>query len=198
MITLYHSPQTRSGSIVWLLEELEVPYRTKVVDFRRADGTGARDASNPHPHGKVPALVDGDETVFEGSAIALFLTDKYRTKTLGPAVGDPKRGEYLSWLAYRPGVMEPAILSRRFEIRHVYGAMGWAPADEVEEVLNRHLGSRQYFLGDAFSALDILLGGGLHFLMLAKMIKETAVLTAYAARITDRPAYRKMIETDRR
>jgi glutathione S-transferase len=198
MITLYHSPQTRSGSILWLLEELEVPYRTEVVDFRRADGTGARDASNPHPHGKVPALVDGDETVFEGSAIALFLTDKYRTKKLGPAVGDPKRGEYLSWLAYRPGVIEPAILSRRFEIRHVYGAMGWAPADEVEEVLNRHLASRQYFLGDTFSALDILLGGGLHFLMLAKMIKETPVLTAYSARITDRPAYRKMIETDRR
>jgi len=198
MITLYHSPQSRSGSILWLLEELEVPYRTTVVDFRRADGTGSRDASNPHPHGKVPALVDGDETVFEGSAIALFLTDKYRTKKLGPAVGEPKRGEYLSWLAYRPGVMEPAILSRRFEIKHVYGAMGWAPADEVEEVLNKHLGSRQYFLGDAFSALDILLGGGLHFLIMAKMIKETPVLKAYSARITDRPAYRKMMETDKR
>ncbi|HMH88752.1 MAG TPA: glutathione S-transferase family protein [Steroidobacteraceae bacterium] len=193
MITLYHSPQSRSGSIVWLLEELEVPYQAKIVDFRRADGTGSRDASNPHPHGKVPALVDGDDTVFEGSAIALFLTDKYRTKKLGPAAGDAKRGEYLSWLAYRPGVMEPAILSRRFEIKHVYGAMGWAPADEVEEVLNRHLASRQYFLGDAFSALDILLGGGLHFLMMAKMIKPTPVLTAYAARITDRPGFRKMM-----
>jgi glutathione S-transferase len=198
MITIYHSPQSRSGSIVWLLEELEVPYQTKVVDFRRADGTGSRDASNPHPHGKVPALVDGDETVFEGSAIALFLTDKYRTKKLGPAVGDLQRGEYLSWLAYRPGVMEPAILSRRFEIKHVYGAMGWAPADEVEEVLNKHLGSRQYFLGDAFSALDILLGGGLHFLIMAKMIKETPVLKAYSARISDRAAYRKMMETDKR
>jgi glutathione S-transferase len=198
MITLYHSPQTRSGSIVWLLEELEVPYQTKIVDFRRADGTGSRDASNPHPHGKVPALVDGEDTVFEGSAIALFLTDKYRSKKLGPAVGDPKRGEYLSWLAYRPGVLEPALLSRRFEIKHVYGAMGWAPADEVEEVLNGHLASRQYFLGDAFSALDILLGGGLHFLIMAKMIKDTPVLQAYSARITDRPAYRKMMETDKR
>jgi len=168
------------------------------VDFRRADGTGSRDASNPHPHGKVPALVDGDETVFEGSAIALFLTDKYRTKKLGPAVGDPKRGEYLSWLAYRPGVMEPALLSRRFEIKHVYGAMGWAPADEVEEVLSRHLASRQYFLDDAFSALDILLGGDLHFLIQAKMIKCTPALQAYSARITDRPAYRKMMETDKR
>jgi glutathione S-transferase len=197
MITLYHSPQTRSGSIVWLLEELEVPYQTKIVDFRRADGTGSRDASNPHPHSKVPAMVDGDETVFEGSAIALFLTDKYRARKLGPAAGEPKRGEYLSWLAYRPGVMEPAIISRRFEIRHVYGAMGWAPADEVEEVLNKHLASRQYFLGDSFSALDILLGGGLHFLMMAKMVKETPALKAYAARITDRPAYRKMMQIDK-
>jgi glutathione S-transferase len=193
MITLYHSPQTRSGSIVWLLEELEIPYQTKVVDFRRMDGSGTRDAANPHPHGKVPALVDGNETVFESSAIALFLTDKYRTKKLGPAVGDPNRGEYLSWLAYRPGVMEPALLARRFEIKHVYGAMGWAPADEVEEVLNRHLSSRQYFLGDAFSALDILLGGGLHFMMMAKMIKATPVVTAYSARIIDRPGFRKMM-----
>jgi glutathione S-transferase len=193
VITLYHCPQTRSASIVWLLEELEVPYQTKVVDFRRADGTGSRDASNPHPHGKVPALVDGDETVFEGSAIALFLTDKYRTKKLGPAVGEPNRGEYLSWLAYRPGVMEPALISRRFEIKHVFGAMGWAPADEVEEVLNGHMASRQYFLGDTFSALDILLGGGLHFMMMAKMIKATPVLQAYSARIIDRPGYRKMM-----
>ena len=198
MITLYHSPQTRSASIVWLLEELEVPYQTKIVDFRRPDGTGSRDPANPHPHGKVPALTDGGETVFEGSAIALFLTDKYRKKKLGPAPGEPKRGEYLSWLAYRPGVMEPALISRRFEFKHVYGAMGWAPADEVEEVLNKHLGSRQYFLGDAFSAVDIMLGGGLNFLMMAKMIKETPVLKAYTARITERSAYRKMMELDKR
>jgi glutathione S-transferase len=198
MITLYHSPMSRSGSILWLLEELEVPYQTKIVGFRRADGTGSRDPANPHPHGKVPALKDGEETIFEGSAIALFLTDKYPAKKMGPGVGEPKRGEYLSWLAYRPGVMEPALIARRFEIKHVYGAMGWAPADEVEEVLNKHLESRKYFLGDAFSAVDILLGGGLHFMLMAKMVKETPVLKTYTARVTDRPAYRKMMELDKR
>ncbi|HEX3914788.1 MAG TPA: glutathione S-transferase family protein [Steroidobacteraceae bacterium] len=198
MITLYHSPQTRSASIVWLLEELEVPYQTKVVNFRRADGSGARDPANPHPHGKVPALVDGGETVFEGSAIALYLTDKYRQNNLGPAAGDPQRGEYLSWLAYRPGVMEPALICRRFDIKHVYGAMGWAPADEVEEVLNKHLVSRKYFLGDAFSALDILIGGGLYFMLMAKLVKDTPAMHAYAARVIDRPAYRKMMELDKK
>ena len=198
MITLYHAPMSRSASIVWLLEELDVQYETKIVDFRRADGTGSRDPANPHPHGKVPALKDGEETIFEGSAIALFLTDKYPAKKMGPRVGEPKRCEYLSWLAYRPGVMEPALIARRFDIKHVYGAMGWAPADEVEEVLNKHLESRKYFLGDAFSAVDILLGGGLHFMLMAKLVKETPTLKAYAARVTDRPAYRKMMELDKR
>ena len=198
MITLFHSPQSRSASILWLLEELDVPYRTQIVGFRRPDGTGSKDPANPHPHGKVPALKDGDELIFESSAIALFLTDKYPAKKMGPRVGEAKRGEYLSWLAYRPGVMEPALIARRFEIKHVYGAMGWAPADEVEEVLNKHLESRQYFLGDDFSAVDILLGGGLHFMLMAKMVKETPVLKAYTARITERPAYRKMMESDKR
>ena len=198
MITLYHSPQTRSGSIAWLLEELDVPYQTKIVDFRRMDGTGARDSANPHPHGKVPALVDGDDVVFESSAIALYLTDKYRKKKLGPAVEEPQRGEYLSWLAYRPGVLEPALISRRFDIKHVFGAMGWAPADEVEEVLNQHLASRKYFLGDEFSAVDILLGGGVHFMLMAKMMKDTPVMKAYAARAIDRPAFRKMMEVDKK
>lgn len=193
MITLYHSPMTRSSSIVWLLEELAVPYETQIVTFRKFDGTGERDPSNPHPHGKVPALSDGDELIFESSAIALYLTDKYREKVLGPSVGEPKRGEYLSWLAYRPGVMEPALISRRFEIKHVFGAMGWAPATEVEEVLNAHLASRRYFLGEEFSALDILIGGGINFMMLAKMIAETPVLRDYTARITCRPAFIKMM-----
>jgi glutathione S-transferase len=196
MITLYHSPNSRSASIVWLLEELCAPYETRIVTFRHADGTGARDPANPHPHGKVPALRDGDDTLFETSAIALYLTDKYPAGKMGPRAGEPKRAEYLSWLAYRPGVMEPALIARRFGIAHVHGAMGWAPAEEVEEVLNAHLSSSDYFLGDQFSAVDILLGGGLHFMMMAKMIAETPVLTAYSARVTDRPAFRRMMERD--
>jgi len=193
MITLYHSPNTRSTSIVWLLEELGTPYETREVDWRHPDGTGKRDPANPHPHGKVPAITDDGETVFETSAIALYLTDEYRTTPMGPLPGEPTRGEYLSWLAYRPGVLEPALICRRFGVQHVFGAMGWAPADEVEEVLNAHLANRDYFLGAAFSAADILVGGGLKFMIMANMISETPVLAAYTARITDRPAFRKVM-----
>lgn len=196
MLTLIHKPQTRSGSILWLLEEIGAPYETKIVSIKSADGSGARDPANPHPHGKVPALVHDGHMVFEGSAIALYLTDLFPQAKLGPRVGDAKRGEYLSWLAYRAGVMEPAFLARRFGIKHVYGAMGWAPAEEVEQVLNATLAKRKYFLGDEFSALDVMLGGGINFMILFKMIMETPALKDYCARITARPAFKKMMELD--
>ena len=90
--------------------------------------------------------------------------------------------------------MEPALIMRRFGTTpHVHGAMGWAPAEEVEGVLNQHLSTRDYFLGNDFSALDILLGGGIHFMLMAKMMAETPVLKAYTARITARPAFTKMM-----
>jgi glutathione S-transferase len=196
MITLYHSPQTRSGSIVWLLEELEVPYETKNVGFRHSDGTGEKDPANPHPHGKVPALHDDGERVFESSAIGLFLTDQFRKVWMGPAAGEPKRGEFLSWLAYRPGVMEPAFIERRAGFPHVHGMMGWAKTEEVEEVLNAHLAKNKYFLGDRFSTTDILLGGGIHFMMMFGMTPKTPVFEAYTARITARPAFKRMMERD--
>jgi glutathione S-transferase len=191
MLTLIHKPQTRSASIVWLLEEIGAPYEKKIVTLRSQDGTGERDPNNPHPHGKVPALVHDGHTIFETSAIALYLTDLFPDAKLGPKVGDANRGEYLSWLAYRSGVLEPAFMERRFGIKHVYGAMGWAPPEEVEEVLNNQLKGRKYFLGDNFSALDIVIGGGIYYMTLFKMMAETPLLKDYCARITDRPAFKK-------
>jgi len=84
MLTLIYKPQTRSISILWLLEEIGAPYETKVVTTRRADGKGAVDPANPHPHGKVPALVHDGEVVFECAAIALYLVDLFPEARLGP------------------------------------------------------------------------------------------------------------------
>ena len=115
---------------------------------------------------------------------------------MGPRIGEPKRGEYLSWLFYRAGVMEPAFIERRFGIQHVFGAMGWAPPDEVEEVLNAALSKNKYLLGDSFTAADIMVGGGINFMLQFKMMAETPVLKDYCARITARPAFKKMMERD--
>jgi glutathione S-transferase len=196
MLTLFHSPMSRSGSIVWLLEEIGAPYETKMVNIRRADGTGATDPGNPHPHGKVPALMHDGQLVFETSAIALYLVDLFPDATLGPRIGDPKRGALLSWLAYRSGVMEPAFIMRRVGVQHMQGAMGWAPAEDVEALLDKHLAANSYFLGDEFSAADIVVGGGINYMMMFKVMSDTAVLKDYCARITARPAFQRAMQGD--
>jgi glutathione S-transferase len=112
MLTLFHAPKSRSSRFIWLLEELGTPYALKVVTIRRGDGSGAVDSANPHPHGKVPAIVDGNATIFESPAIALYLTDAYPKNGIGPSIGDPARGAYLSWLAYYGDVLEPAFMSK--------------------------------------------------------------------------------------
>lgn len=196
MLTLIHAPKSRSSTVMWLLEELGVPYETRIVNIRRGDGTGARDPANPHPHGKVPCLLHDGRRIFEIAAIVLYLTDLFPDRKLGPPPGDPKRGEYLSWLAYRPGVLEPALIMRRLNVKHVSGTMGWAEAGEVEEVLNATLSSRKYLLGDEFSAADISVGGTINFMLTFKLMSETPVLEEYTARITSRPAFKRAMEKD--
>jgi len=196
MITLFHAPMSRSGSIVWLLEELGVPYETKIVGIRRADGSGARDPVNPHPHAKVPLLVDADDL---SSKLALS-GSILRTNTARSRWGRPLAnrseantcpGSSIARACSSPRCSAAASVSSTSLAR-----WAWASADEVEDVHDRHLASRSYFLGDEFSAADVLVGGGINFLMMAKVLNETPTLKAYAARITDRPAFRRMMERD--
>src|ERR1700712_5272827 len=105
MLTLVHAPRSRSFAMLWLLEEIGEPYEVRYVSIRRGDGSGSLDPANPHPHGKVPALIDGDATIFEQSAIALYLADKFPNAHLGPGVGDPGRGAFVTMLAYYAGVI---------------------------------------------------------------------------------------------
>lgn len=196
MLTLIHKPMTRSGGILWLLEEIGEPYETRIVSIRTPDGSSDRDPSNPHPHGKVPALVHDGATIFEGGAIALYLADLFPEAKMGPQIGDPRRGEFVSWLFYRAGVLEPAFMERSLKIDHVNGSMGWAAPEEVEDVLNKHLSDNEYFLGDTFSAADVMVGGGINFMVMFKMMNETKVIKDYCARITARPAYQRAMEID--
>ena len=188
MLTLFHAPRSRSFRILWLLEELGAPYELKIVSVRRADGSGAADPANPHPHGKVPALTDDDALIFESPAIALYLTDRFPEARLGPRVGDADRGAYLTWLSYYTAVVEPSLTARFLKIEHIYGTFGWAPFDDVIAYLSRNLADRPYLLGERFSAADIVIGGSLSILM-GRIIPESDVFKAYLARITARPGF---------
>ena len=196
MITLYHAPRSRSSRFLFLLEELGVPYEIAKVSIRRGDGSGALDKGNPHPHGKVPAIRDGESLVYESAAVALYLTDKFPAAGLGPAVGDAKRGAYLTWLAYYAGVMEPAWTSAFMKADVPRGTAGWVKTDEVMELVNATLSKGPYILGEKFSAADILVGTTFKLFMGSPLLPKTDLLEAYVQRVVERPAYKRAAAKD--
>ena len=189
MITLFHAPRSRSSRFLFLLEELGAPYEIKLVSIRRGDGSGAADPANPHPHGKVPAIRDGETLVFESAAVALYLTDKFPANGIGPLVGDPLRGAYLTWLAYYAGEMEPAWVSKFMQVEPPRGTAGWVATNEVMDFVNATLSKGPYLLGAQFSAADILVGTTFQLFMGSPLLPRTDLLEAYVKRVTERPAY---------
>lgn len=197
MLTLVHAPKSRSTRFLWLLEELGASYEVMKVDIKRSGGalagTGARDPRNPHPHGQVPALLDDGVLITESAAIALYLTDKFPKAGLGPVVGDPKRGPYLSWLAYYAGVLEPVI------VNHWKGRTATDEGDKAAyEALDHHLKTSleksPWLLGDAFSAADIMFVSLLQFAR--QMLPGHAVYDDWLARANARPALARALVKD--
>ena len=195
MLTLFHRPKTRSTRFIFLLEELDAPYRIQVVSTRNRDGSGTADPANPHPHGKVPAISDDGTVVFESPAIALYLTDKFPRNGLGPLAGDAQRGAYLSWLAYCSGVFEPAIMSK-FMKTEVPASAGWMPLAAVIPVILRQLEPGPYLLGERFSAADILYGTTFALFAQNPLIPRSALIDDYVARIVARPAFERALARD--
>lgn len=185
MLTLFHAPESRSGRILWLLEEMGAPYELKVCTIVRWDGSGGRDAANPHPDGKVPALLHGETLVTESLAIALYLTDLLPKSGLGYGPYSAKRGAYLTWLAFVAGEFEPSL----------WAAMEGAVAEEgpkkarYDAAMDRVIKALEkgpYIMGDTFTAVDVMLGGALAWAR--KYAPPSDLIDAYVARIVARPA----------
>jgi len=189
MITIFHAPRSRSSRFIFLLEELGAPYDIKIVDIRRGNGTGALDPLNPHPHGKVPAILDDGKLVFESSAVALYLTDKFPKAGIGPVEGDDRRGAYLTWLAYYAGVMEPAWVSAWMKTEVPRGTSGWVKTNEVMDYVNATLNKGPYLLGEQFSAADILVGTTFALFLGSPLLEKTPLIEAYVKRVVERPAH---------
>jgi len=189
MITLYCRPKTRATRFIFLLEELGAPYELKVVTIRGREG-GAIDPANPHPHGKVPAISDDGERVFESPAIALYLTDKYTKNKLGPLVGERGRGAYLSWLSYYTGVLEPALMSKFMNTEVPRGTAGWVPVEEAMTAILQQLGAGPFMLGEHFSAVDVLYGTTFAMFAQSPMLPKSAAIDSYIERVVSRPAFK--------
>jgi glutathione S-transferase len=171
MIKLYHAQRTRSIRIVWLLEELGLPYELATVAFNPPRYSFEQST----PAGKFPVIEDGALTMFESGAILEYLIEKYGNGRLAPAIGSPDRGPYLQWVHFAEATALPPIgdvtrhtllLPEADRIPKV-AEDGRVRAINALNVLERALGGKQYLVGNDFSGADIMMG---YFLLAARML----------------------------
>lgn len=201
MLTLHFAPNSRAGRIVWLLEELELPYEINKMAFHPKDLKSDEHRAR-HPLGRVPVLDDGDVRIFESGAIVEYVIARHKNGSLKPEVDNPLFPEFLQWFHYCEGMVMPPVNTIVVQTlllppdRRDETALGQAqrlvskalvPVDEA-------LVGRDYLIGD-FSAADIMLG---HACFMSNRLgcvgDDMPNLKAYVERVAARPAFKTAIE----
>jgi glutathione S-transferase len=193
---LYHSARSRSARPRWLLEEIGEPYELVRVDISAGENKKP-EYLKIHPHGVVPALVDGEVKLMESAAICLYLADKYPQARLAPTVGTPARGYYYQWMVYTMATLEPPVLQIFMNtVLLPEEKRSAAAVDEarksfsgVAKTLTQALTGKPYLLGNDFSAADVMIGSTLAWGSFMGLIAGQSVLEDYVKRLSERPAY---------
>ncbi|MEM7016086.1 MAG: glutathione S-transferase family protein [Pseudomonadota bacterium] len=197
MIKLYHAPRTRSMRIIWLLEELGIPYALETVEFiPPAQGFFAQQT----PFGKIPVIEDGDTVMFESGAIIEYILERYGDDRLSPPIGSPLRGQFLQWMHFTEGTAATPISTFIWHMLYKQDADKFP--EVLEEARNRaHVGfklveeslkGKDYLLGDEFSAADIMLVFTLTVAGMFGLLDERYPnIAAYMQKMEPRPAFQK-------
>jgi glutathione S-transferase len=191
---LYFAPRTRATRPRWMLEELGVAYELVPVDL------AAKENREPgylriHPLGEVPALVDGDVTVFESIAICMYLADRFSERGLAPPLSSPLRAPYYQWLLFCASTIESAIgrsAQHGGDVAEADREKARARFGAAAGVLTRALAAGDYMLGGAFSTADVIVGSNLNWARRVGLLEGHDVLSGYVDRLLARPAARRV------
>ncbi len=194
-LVFYTNPMSRGQTVRWMLEEIGEPYDTEILEY------GTTMKAEPYlsinPMGKVPAIAHNGKVVTEVAAICCYLADAFPEAGLAPSPRD--RADYYRWIFFTSGPIEAAFSNR---------AVGWEPAPDKQRMfgygnydlaigtLEKALDGKQYLASDNFTAADLFVGANVNFMLQFKLLEPTPVFTDYAARMTDRDAYRRAKEID--
>jgi glutathione S-transferase len=194
-LKFYTHPMSRGQTVRWMLEEVGEPYETQIVEY------GSTMKQEPYlsinPMGKVPAIVHNGTVVTEVAAICCYLADAFPHAGLAPP--PDQRADYYRWIFFTSGPVEAAFSNK---------AAGWEPTPERQRMfgygtydlaittLEKALTGREYIAGDRFTAADLFVGANVNFMLQFNLLEPRPVFTDYAARMTDRDAYRRAKDID--
>ena len=135
----------------------------------------------------------------EAAAICTYLADEFPRAGLNVPVGDPRRGTYLKWLFFGPSCIEPAIMDHAYPRKEAAPrpALGYGDYDTMVDVVAKAVAKGPYILGDKFTAADVVIGSGLRWGTLFKLLPERSEFTAYLERLSKRPALQRAEAKDK-
>ena len=214
MITVHHLNNSRSQRVLWLLEELGLPYEIKKYQRNAQTMLAPPELRAVHPLGKAPVITDGETTVAESGAIIEYLVERYGNGRLVPAAGTPERLRYRYWLHFAEGTaMSPLLMKLVFDrivsspmpffakpiargiSNKVLAAMVDPNLKRQLDFMETELGKSEWFAGEEFSAADIQMSFPIEAgAQRADLKLGRPKLAAYLERIHARPAYQRALE----
>ena len=202
-IQLYSWPHSSGTRISWALEELDIPYQYIEVDREKQEHRLPR-YLGVNPHGKVPALIDGEQTYFESAAILLHLGYRYGiAKQLWPEASDPSQAEALCWTVW--ATTELGNYMMQYLYHGLDSPVSYKPADRSKAcaaynqsqferclgALEARLESRQHMLGD-FALVDLAAASWLLLgTKLGPGLDSHVRVAAWTRRCAERPAFKR-------
>lgn len=199
MITVHHLGISQSERIVWLCEELELPYELVRYDRDPVTRTAPADYKALHPFGTAPVIVDGNVTLSESAAIVEYICRRYAGGRLILGPEHPDFVDYLFWFHFANGSVVPSIMMDLSALRlGVKPAPADAPSalsrsNRAYDLIEDRLARATFFAGRDFTAADIMMLFPLTTMRVfaPRDIAQYPNLRTYLQRIGNRPAYRR-------
>jgi glutathione S-transferase len=199
MIVVHHLNDSRSQRILWLLEELGLPYEIKRYQRDAQTRLAPPELKKVHPLGKSPVITDGNRTIIESGAIIDYLIRRHGGGRLQPAPDSPAYDEYVQWMHYAEGSAMLPLMLNLYVTR--LGEAGAPLTPRIESEIANHLGyidgalkGRQFIVGDTLTGADIQMSFVGEIAGAFGKRAQYPNLDAWIKRLHERPAYKKALE----
>jgi glutathione S-transferase len=199
MLTLHHLNDSRSQRILWLLEELGVPYEMKLYQRDAKTRLAPPELTAIHPLGKSPVVTDRDLKIAESGAIVDYLIRTYGDGKMMPATGTVEYEAYNEWLHYAEGSAMLPLMLNLYVSRLKEAGSPLHP--RVDSEIANHLGyvdgalmGREFFVGDALTGADIQMSFVGEMADVFDKLTPFSNLRAWLARMHSRPAFQRSVE----
>ncbi|PCI63515.1 MAG: glutathione S-transferase [Gammaproteobacteria bacterium] len=199
MITIHHLKKSRSKRVIWLLEELGIPYN--IINHQRdpISNLAPKSLALIHPLAKAPIIVDGKITLCESGAIMEYILNKTTSNQLRPAINSAEYYQYLEWLHFAEGSLALPVISTL--LMQMKKRDGTSPLDRyiAKEIsvdfsyIDQTLSKQSYFAGNTFTAADIMMTIMLEIANSLKLLNDKTNIKNYLTNIQKRKAYQLVV-----